>query len=158
MFSHFKFNHSHKNHVYCIAYHNFSKYPMISVIFTANYDDLKTGHIHHQQLQINKNQLFVFQFSQIQCLTAFPLFSAAILERRYKPRMLVCKPIQNNKLQILRDIFPNPVFGGCRNPLTRSQESYNTIVGKLRETIGTSIFKQQDLSRTNNFSKNYDNQ
>ena len=30
----------------------------------------------------------------------FPLFSAAILDRRYKPSMLVCKPIQSNKLKI----------------------------------------------------------
>ena len=56
---------------------------------------LKYGHIRHQRIQINNNHRFVFRFSQILCLTDFPLFSAAILDRRYLPKWLVCNPIQS---------------------------------------------------------------
>ena len=59
----------------------------------------KYGHIRHQRIQINNNHRFVFRFSQILCLTVFPLFSAAILDRRYQPRMLGCNPIQSNELK-----------------------------------------------------------
>ena len=52
------------------------------------------------RLQINIYQCFVLQFSQILVLTFFPgFFSAAILDRRYKPKTLVCNPIQSNALK-----------------------------------------------------------
>ena len=59
----------------------------------------KYGHIRHQRIQINNNHRFVFRFSQILCLTVFPLFSAAILDRRFEPRMLGCNPIQRIELK-----------------------------------------------------------
>ena len=59
----------------------------------------KYGHIRHQRIQINNNHRFVFRFSQILCLTVFPLFSAAILDRRSEPRMLGYNPIQRHELK-----------------------------------------------------------
>ena len=59
----------------------------------------KYGHIRHQRIQINNNHRFVFRFSQILCLTVFPLFSAAILDRRFEPRMLGYNPIQRHELK-----------------------------------------------------------
>ena len=59
----------------------------------------KYGHIRHQRIQINNNHRFVFRFSQTLCLTVFPLFSAAILDRRFKPRMLGNNPIQRHELK-----------------------------------------------------------
>ena len=59
----------------------------------------KYGHIRHQHFQINIKQRFVFQFSHILVLTGFPVFSAAILDRRYEPKTLVCNPIQSNELK-----------------------------------------------------------
>ena len=49
------------------------------------------------------NQLkstFCFSIFSNFVFNGFPLFSAAILDRSYKPSMLVCTPIQNNKLKI----------------------------------------------------------
>ena len=60
----------------------------------------KYGHIRHQRIKINKKQHFVFLIFSNFVFNGFPLFSAAILDRRYKPSMLVCKPIQSNKLKI----------------------------------------------------------
>ena len=59
----------------------------------------KYGHIRHQRIQINNNHRFVFRFSQILFLTVFPLFSEAILDRRYYPKMLGCNPIQRHELK-----------------------------------------------------------
>ena len=59
----------------------------------------KYGQIRHQRIQINNNDRFVFRFSQTLCLTVFPLFSAAILDRRFKPRMLGYNPIQRHELK-----------------------------------------------------------
>ena len=59
----------------------------------------KYSHFCHQRIQININHHFVVQFSQILCLSGFPLFPAAILDRRYEPRMLSCNPIQRNELK-----------------------------------------------------------
>ena len=53
----------------------------------------KYRHIHHQRIQINKNQQLFFVLSQILCFTVFLLFLMAILDRRHKPRMLVCNPV-----------------------------------------------------------------
>ena len=43
---------------------------------------------------------FCFSIFSNFVFNGFPLFSAAIFDRRYKPRMLVCKPIQINKLKL----------------------------------------------------------
>ena len=59
----------------------------------------KYGHIRHQRIQINNNHRFLFLFFQILCLTVFPLFSAAILDRRSEPRMLGYNPIQRHELK-----------------------------------------------------------
>ena len=59
----------------------------------------KHGHNRHQRIQINNNHRFVFRFSQTLCLTVFPLFSAAILDRRSEPRMLGYNPIQRHELK-----------------------------------------------------------
>jgi len=59
----------------------------------------KYGQIQHQRIQINKNHRFVFRFSQTFCLTVFPLFSSAILDKRSEPRMLGYNPIQRHELK-----------------------------------------------------------
>ena len=58
----------------------------------------KHGHNRHQRIQINNNHRFVFRFSQNLCLTVFPLFSAAISDRRSEPRILGYNPIQRHDL------------------------------------------------------------
>ena len=57
------------------------------------------SNIRHQRIQINNNHRFVFRFSQNLCLTVFPLFSSAILDRRSEPRMLGYNPIQRHELK-----------------------------------------------------------
>jgi len=59
----------------------------------------KYGHIRHHWIQINNNRRFAFRFSQNLRLTVFPLFSAAILNRRFKPRLLGYNPIQRHELK-----------------------------------------------------------
>jgi len=44
--------------------------------------------------------MFCFQIFSNFVFNGFPLFLAAILDRMYKPSMLVCKLIQRNKLKI----------------------------------------------------------
>jgi len=59
----------------------------------------KYGHIRHQRIKINNDLRFLFLFFQILCLTVFPLFSAAILDRRSEHRMLGYNPIQSHELK-----------------------------------------------------------
>merc|ERR1711963_950290 len=59
----------------------------------------KYGHIRHQRIHINNNHRFVFRFSQILCLTVFPLFSVTVLDRRSETRMLGYNPIQRYELK-----------------------------------------------------------
>ena len=94
-------NHSHQNRVLGIADIEMSKFPLFSVILTANYvtDDLNTVIFVISGSKSIVIIVLFFCFSQFLFLTGFPLFSAAILDRRYKPRMLGCNPIQRNELK-----------------------------------------------------------
>ena len=50
--------------------------------------------------KIIRKRHFVIMFSLFLVLTFYRYFRRAILDRRYEPSMLVCKPIQSNKLKI----------------------------------------------------------
>ena len=58
--------------------------------------------------KIIRKRHFVIMFSLFLVLTFFRYFRRAILDRRYEPSMLVCKPIQSNMLKIrMRKLHAN---------------------------------------------------